>query len=242
MTLQTIAADARFDGILSKSAAEKAASYIAALEELYVIEGVGGWDAPIRSRSRLRVKPKYYFADPSLAANLLNVTPERLVGDGQLFGILFEALCMHDLAVYASVLPGAGPEPLHYYRDSDGLEADAVIELADGRWAAFEIKLGENKANEAAASLRRLKDKVSANPAARNPAPEFMAVIVGAGEYARFDRERGFTSCRSLRWVRKCEYRNLSFSYEYVSIWYYKDAPDFQDVFLKPNQPHNHAS
>jgi hypothetical protein len=98
---------------------------------------------------------------------------------------------MHDLAVYASALPGATADPLHYYRDSDGLEVDAVIELRDGRWAALEVKLGEGQAGAAAASLNRLARKVAANPMARNPSPEFLAVVVGAGEYARYDRDLG---------------------------------------------------
>ena len=191
VTLATLAADSGFDETTAKSAANKASAYIQALEELYVIEAIKGWDAPIRSKSRLRTKPKYYFADPSLAANLLSVTPDRLLQDGQLFGILFESLCMHDLAVYASVLPEAASDSLHYYRDSDGLETDAVLELRDGRWAAFEIKLGENKLDEAAKSLNRLKDKIAVNPAARNPLPVFLAVLVGAGEYARYDKEKG---------------------------------------------------
>jgi predicted AAA+ superfamily ATPase len=189
--LATVASDARLGEADSKAATAKASAHIAALQELYVIEQVTGWDAPIRSKSRLRTKPKRYFADPSLAASLLQVSPEGLLEDGQLFGLLFESLCMHDLAVYASVLPGANAEPLHYYRDSDGLEVDAIIELRDGRWAAFEVKLGENQASSAAASLRRLAKKVAANPAARNPEPEFLAVIVGAGEFARYDRELG---------------------------------------------------
>lgn len=189
--LATIASDARLGDADSKSATIRAAAHISVLEELYVVEQVTGWDAPIRSKTRLRTKPKRYFADPSLAASLLQVTPERLIEDGQLFGLLFESLCMHDLSVYASVLEGAQADPVHYYRDSDGLEVDAVIELRDGRWAAFEVKLGENQTGEAAASLRRLARKVAANPAARNPAPEFLAVLVGAGEYARFDRELG---------------------------------------------------
>ena len=184
----TVAADARFDQPEKKAAAEKAAAHVGALKELYVVEEVCGWDAPIRSKSRLRTKPKYYFADPSLAARMLNVTAQRILEDGQLFGVLFESLCIHELSVYASVLPGAN---VFYYRDSDGLEADAVIELRDGRWAAFEIKLGENRFREAAASLKRLKDKVALNPAAENPEPVFTAVLVGAGEYARYDRETG---------------------------------------------------
>lgn len=189
--LATVASDARLGETDSKSASNKAAAHISALQDLYVIEQVTGWDASIRSKSRLRTKPKRYFADPSLAASLLQVSPDRLLSDGQLFGLLFESLCMHDLAVYASALPGATTDPLHYYRDSDGLEVDAVIEMRDGRWAAFEVKLGENQADAAAASLNRLARKVASNPAARNPSPEFLAVIVGAGEYARFDRELG---------------------------------------------------
>ncbi len=187
----TIAADARFDQPESKSAANKAATHVGVLKELYVVEEVNGWDAPIRSKSRIRTKPKYYFADPSLAARALNVTPERLLEDGQLFGVLFVSLCIHELSIYASVLPGAKPDPVLYYKDADGLEADAVIELRDGRWAAFEIKLGENKYAEGANSLRRLKEKIALNPAAENPNPAFMAVIVGAGEYARFDKDTG---------------------------------------------------
>lgn len=185
--LRTLAADAL--GETTPSAAKRMSALASALESLYVVESVPGWDAPIRSKSRLREKPKRYLADPSIAASLLGAGPERLIEDGQLFGTLFESLCMHDLAVYAAALPGATPQPLRYYRDSDGLEVDAIIELRDGRWAGIEIKLGENKADEAFAALNRLRKKIALNPAARNPRPEFMAVIVGAGEFARYDTE-----------------------------------------------------
>ena len=185
--LETLAADASLKGMAKDTAAAKVSAHIAALQALYVIEPLGGWDAPIRSKSRVRTKPRRLFADPSLAASLLQVSPERLLEDGQLFGVLFEALCLHDLAVYAQALPGAPAEPLHYYRDSDGLEVDAVIELRDGRWAPIEVKLGESKVPEAIASLNRLRAKVAANPAARNPKPAFSAVLVGAGETARYN-------------------------------------------------------
>lgn len=181
----TLAADVGFTD------RKQASSYINAFEELYVIQPLDGWDAPIRSKSRLRTKPKYYFVDSSITANLLNLTPERLLLDGQLFGLLFESLCIHDLSIYASLLPNIGETPLFYYRDSDGLEVDAIIELNDGKWAAFEIKLGENKVEDAAKSLNRLKNKVLLNPVAKNREPEFLAVIVGAGELARYDKKLG---------------------------------------------------
>jgi hypothetical protein len=189
--LETLAMDAYSTDDLTRGAHTEVSRCIEAMKAIYMVEEVPGWDAPIRSKSRLRTKPKRYFADPSLAVSLLGASPEALANDGQLFGLLFESLCMHDLAVYASVLPGAGPDCLRYYRDSDGLEVDAVIELRDGRWAAFEIKLGEDKAAAGIASLERLRRKIALNPAARNPAPEFMAVITGAGSFARRDPETG---------------------------------------------------
>lgn len=71
-----------------------------------------------------------------MAASLLSLNSDRLLQEGQLFGVLFEALCYRDLVVYASLLPQAGSSPLRYYSDADGLEVDLIIELRDGRWAA----------------------------------------------------------------------------------------------------------
>ncbi len=149
------------------------------LESHYVVSSLGGWDAPIKSPSRLRTKPKYLFADPSLPAALLGASPDRLMENLQLLGQLFEEMCLRDLEVYARAHPDAGSDPLRYYRDSDGLEVDAIIELDDGRWGAIEIKLGENKVEQAEKNLSRLARKIAANPAARNPEPSFMAVLVG---------------------------------------------------------------
>ena len=100
--------------------------------------------------------------------------PERLLSDGQTFGLLFESLCVHDLGAYAACLPGAHLGSLRYYGDSDGLEVDVVIELRDGRWAALEIKLGEAKVPDGIRNIERLREKVASNPAARNPNPEFL--------------------------------------------------------------------
>jgi predicted AAA+ superfamily ATPase len=160
-------------------------SYLNMFESQYLIECLKGWNAPIKSKSRLRTRPKRYFVDPSLTAAALAATPDRLIGDMQLFGNLFEELCIRDLRIYASSMASALPEPLHYYRDSDGLEVDAIIELRDGRWGAIEIKLSENKVEEAANNLIRLKNKVLSNNAARNSPPTFMAVIVGKTEFQR---------------------------------------------------------
>ena len=124
-------------------------------------------------------------------ASLLGVDSSRLLKDGQLFGLLIESLCIHDLSVYVSALPKSYGGSLRYYADADGLEVDAIIELTDGRWAAIEIKMGESKVEDAAANLIRVARKVAANPAARNPKPSFMAVLLGKGTMARRRRSDG---------------------------------------------------
>jgi len=160
-------------------------TFIALFKSRFVVEDLYGWNAPIRSKSRVRVKPKRSFVDPALPAALLGVNKAQLLQDGQLFGKLFEELCLRELRIYASCMNSALPNPLMYYRDSDNLEVDAIIELRDGRWGAIEIKLGDNKVAEAASNLLRLRNKVTANPMARNPEPAFMAILVGKADFCR---------------------------------------------------------
>lgn len=185
VTLKTLANDMGWGGgAPSDPDQRRAGAFVDYFLDRYVLCDLHGWDAPIKSPRRLRVKPKHGFADPSLPVALLGVDARALLGNLQLFGQVFEEMCLRDLRVYASALPGARPDSLRYYRDSDGLEVDAIIELRDGRWGAIEIKLGANKAAEAEASLLRLRDKVAANTAARNPEPSFMLVLVGKTDFA----------------------------------------------------------
>jgi hypothetical protein len=93
-----------------------------------------------------------------LAAAALRATPEVLLEDLNTFGLLFESLAVRDLRIYSQALAGT----VYHYRDDSGLEVNAVVELGDGRWAAFEVKLGgANNLEMAAANLRRLAGKVS---------------------------------------------------------------------------------
>lgn len=151
--------------------------YLSYLEQNYLLRSVGGWDAPVKSRARTRTRPKRYLVDPSLTASLLGYDAERLLWDRQLLGVLFESMCMRDLSAYLGASTSLRQPGLFYYRDAYGLEVDAVIELAQGRWAALEVKLDVAKADAAAASLLRLRDKVAANPLAQNPEPAFLGVV-----------------------------------------------------------------
>lgn len=159
--------------------------YLEALKDMFLVEEVPGWAPPARDKKRFITKPKRYLADSSLACAVLGMSPAALLDDWQTFGLLFENLVMRDLSVYASALDLLDRTPLRYYRDDSGLETDAIIQLADGRWAAFEVKVSEDKVPAGIESLKRLRKKLCKNERTRTKPPEFMAVIVGIGQYAR---------------------------------------------------------
>ena len=157
------------------------ASYVKALKGLYVIEESEAWNPNIRSKTAIRTSNTRYFIDPSIACAALDIGPEGLIGDLNLFGFLFENLCVRDLRVYAERLKGK----VKHYRDSSGLEVDAVITLRNGDWAAIEIKLGsEEYIEEGASNLLRLVDRMDP----RSKKPKFMMVLTGSGTaYRRED-------------------------------------------------------
>lgn len=163
---------------------DRVRQYLDALLSMFIVEEVPGWVPPARDRRRFATKPKRYLADPSLACALLGMSPKALLDDWQTFGLVFENMAIRDLSVYARSLDLMDDAPVRYYRDDSGLEADAIVQLADGRWAAFEVKVSEDKVPTGVESLKRLRKKVCENPRSRTHEPEFMAVITGNGEFA----------------------------------------------------------
>ena len=65
-----------------------------------------------------------------------------------------------------------------HYRDDTQLEVDAVLDAGPGRWAAFEIKLGLGRIDEAARSLLKFADRVDTS---RSGEPAVLGVIVERG-------------------------------------------------------------
>ena len=120
---------------------------------------------------------KRHFCDPALACALLKATPERLVGDLETFGFMFESLVERDLKIYAESF-GAN---VFHYQDYSNKEIDAVVELDDGRWCAFEIKLGANQIDKAASNLISISRSIEA---AGGVAPSVLCVICGLSNAA----------------------------------------------------------
>ena len=151
-----------------------ARSYLTGLERLMVVEDQPPWAPHLRSRSRLQTSPKRHLADPSLAAAALGAGPEQLLHDFAWFGFLFESMVVRDLRVYAQALGAT----VNHYRDNTGLEVDAIVDAGPGRWAAFEIKLGLGRIDDAARSLLKFADRVDTS---RCGEPAALAVIVERG-------------------------------------------------------------
>jgi predicted AAA+ superfamily ATPase len=158
------------------------AQYIDALKKIFVIEDLPAWNPKLRSKTAARTTAKRYFVDPSIATAALRATPKRLLSDFETFGLLFESLCIRDLRVYAESIDGN----VYHYRNKNGLEIDAIIQLADGRWGAIEVKMGGSEIEDAAEKLLKLQKVIDT---AKMNGPSFLMVLTGT-EYA-FQMENG---------------------------------------------------
>jgi predicted AAA+ superfamily ATPase len=150
--------------------------YIDALKKIFVIEDLPAWSAKLRSKTAIRTTAKRHFVDPSIATAALRATPKKLLSDFETFGLLFESLCIRDLRVYAESNDGH----VYHYRDKNGLEIDSIIQLADGRWGAVEIKMGAGEIEDACKVLLKLEKVVDTKKMKK---PSFLMVLT-ATEYA----------------------------------------------------------
>ena len=156
--------------------------YLRALRKLYILEDVKAWQPSLRSKTGIRKSNKRQFVDPSLAVAAIGASPTSILDDFKYFGFLFESLCVRDLRVYSEPLRGN----IRHYHDYNNLEADIIIVLDDGRWAAVEVKLGSREIEEGAEHLKKLTANIDENS---STAPSFLMVLTG-GEMA-YKREDG---------------------------------------------------
>ncbi len=157
--------------------------YLGALERMFLLENQQPFSPNVRSALRVKQAEKRHFCDPALACALLNLNAQKLVKDLNTMGFLFEALVEHDLNVYSQAMNAK----IYHYQNYDNDEIDAVIELEDGEWCAFEIKLGASKIAEGAENLNRVCQKIEK---AGMKAPKIKCVICGLSN-AAYQRSDG---------------------------------------------------
>jgi predicted AAA+ superfamily ATPase len=140
--------DAATGGQGDKPAKTTTQPYRDVLERLWILDPIPAW-APTRSHiRRLTLPPKHHLADPGLAARLLGVDARALLSgdptgppiprDGTLLGAMFESLVALSVRVYAQACEAG----VFHLRTSGGEhELDLIVQRADGRVVAFEVKL-----------------------------------------------------------------------------------------------------
>jgi predicted AAA+ superfamily ATPase len=155
--------------------------YLDTLSRLMIIEDQPAWNTHIRSTYSLRNSPKRHFTDVSLAVAAIGADQNALINDLNFTGFLFESMVVHDLRVYAQAIDAK----VYHYRDSSGLEVDSIVQKYNGDWSAFEIKLGTNQIEEAAANLNKFVNQLDLS---KVKAPKSLNIITGTGiSYTRND-------------------------------------------------------
>jgi len=153
--------------------------YLDALKDLYILEDMDAWNPNLRSKTVVRTTATRHFVDTSIACQALGIEPAYLMNDLDSFGLFFEDMVVRDLRIYTMSHGGQ----IRHYRDSRGLECDAVIHLEDGRWALVEVKLGGELVEEGARNLLKLQSDIHTKIA-----PSFLVVITATGPaYKRKD-------------------------------------------------------
>ena len=149
--------------------------YVEALRDLFIIRDIEAWNPNFRSKTAVITSPTRHFVDTSIAAGALNISPDDLMNDPRTYGMFFEDFAINQLRVYTEALGGE----IRHYRDSKGLECDAVVHLNDGRFALVEVKLGgENLIRDGISTLSSLRKKIKTD---KLPEPSFEMIITACG-------------------------------------------------------------
>ena len=162
---------------------ETVSSYLNILTRLFLIDNQRPYEKKLRSSVRVKQAEKRHLVDPSLAVAMLKATPEMLLNDLNTLGFLFEALVERDLRIYAETFDAQ----LFHYQDYNNREMDAVIQMPNGDWCGFEIKLGAHQIEEAAQNLLKIKNEIIADG---KEGPKSLCVIRGLSN-AAYQREDG---------------------------------------------------
>lgn len=177
--------DAATPGEGNKPSAATTIAYRDVLSKLWMLDPVPAWDPAGTSITRVGRTPKHFLADPALAALLLGLDEETLLGGplepafgpsyGSIAGRLFEALIALSLQTYAA----AADATVSYLRTRSGAhEVDFVVQRGQ-RLVAIEVKLAPSITDADVRHLVWLREQVG--PSLR----EAIIVTTGPDAYRR---------------------------------------------------------
>lgn len=162
--------DAATSGVGDKPSKTTTQPYREVLERLWIVDPVPAWHATRNHLARLAQPPKHHLADPALATRLLGLDIDALMTgweagpaiprDGTLLGHLFESLVTLSMRVYAQA---AEARVKHLRLQGGRHEVDLIVERADQRVLAIEVKLGGVVDDADVKHLRWLRDQLGAD-------------------------------------------------------------------------------
>lgn len=146
-----------------------ASAYEPWLETAFLVHRVPAWSRNLTAKVVRR--PKIYLSDSGLAASVLGKSPNALRRPTDpAAGPLFESFVVGELARQLTWCEE--PVTMFHFRDRGGAEVDVVLEAADGRVVAIEIKSTATPRPEDFRWLEFLRDRVD------RAGGEFLAGIV----------------------------------------------------------------
>ncbi len=128
-------------------------SHLNVLEQLYLVRRHPAWFANLGKR--LVKAPKGYVADTGMLCHLLGVDEQRIVDDGAIAGMTFEAFVAMELVRQVAVVDPT--IAVHHYRDAHGSEVDIVLERRDGALVGIEVKAAATIGSSDFTPLRALR-------------------------------------------------------------------------------------
>ena len=134
-------------------------SYIAALEQLFLVRRLSVWHN--NALKRLVKKPKLYFTDTALLAHLKEASPALIEQNRRLLGPLLETFVFTELQKQISWQDRQ--IALTYYRDKDKVEIDFVLENSRSQLVGIEVKAASTVSSSDFKGLRKLAGIVGDN-------------------------------------------------------------------------------
>lgn len=126
--------------------------YLELLSAVFLIKQIPAWSSGVTQRAV--GTPKLAYVDSGIAAHLLGQDAARLGEPDGAAGPMLENFVLMELA--RQLTWNDQRVRLHHYRTKDQIEVDAVLEAADGRVVAVEVKAGSTVRAEDLAGLRHL--------------------------------------------------------------------------------------
>lgn len=147
-----------------KPARSSTIPYREALERIWILDPLEAWDPARASLRRLGAAPRHHLADPALAARLVGIDAAALLAGrgpaGTTAGSTFLGALLESLATLSvRVLAQAAEARVAHLRTHRGdHEVDLIVERADGRVVAIEVKLSAIVDDGDVRHLRWLRD------------------------------------------------------------------------------------